>query len=216
MAREGDVSEGFPKQLSNLVNALIAIAPSRNYVTQFLYIVWMNGSVDYRILEGAYPDIVKDEYTREAFAKAFGISFTDKVSLESEKYGWFLTGFIDKVLQLFEDPEFRSKVGALLKNEYPQGVPNLAEEWINVRVEGLSSEPTYGRNAIRVLKEVVKAGRVKAEDLERALDIGRGTLLECLSLLDLYKLVSKEYDGSYKPAEALRKYPSVLERSKLE
>jgi len=211
MAGGGSISE-FSKQLSNFVNALIAIAPSRNYITQFLYIVKMNGSIDYRILEEAYADIVKDEYTREAFAKAFGVSFTDKVSLEREKYGWFLTEFIDKVFQLFEEPEFRSKVGALLRDEYPQGIPNLAEEWLYVRVKGLSSEPTYGENAIKVLKEVIRVGRAKMEELERALGVGRGTLIEYLKLLDLYKLVTKDYDGSYRPAEALRKYPGVMER----
>ena len=207
----GSVSE-FSKQLSNFVNALMHLAPSRNYITQFLYIVKMNGSVDYRILEEAYADIVKDERTREAFAKAFGISFTDKVSLESEKYGWFLTEFIGKVLKLFEDPEFRSKVGALLRDEYPQGIPNLAEEWLDVRVKGLSSEPTYGESAIKVLKEIMRVGRAKMEELEKALGLGRGVLIECLRLLDLYKLVAKDYDGSYKPADDLRKYPGVVER----
>ncbi|MEM4447256.1 MAG: hypothetical protein QW328_07140 [Nitrososphaerota archaeon] len=211
MAREGDVSEDFSKQLSNLVNALVAIAPSRNYITQFLYIVKMNGSVDYRILEEAYPDVVKDEYTREAFAKAFGVSFTDKISLDPKQYGWFLTDFIDKVFQLFEDPEFRSKVGALLKDEYPQGIPNLAEEWLDVRLKGLSSEPTYGGTAVKVLKEIVRVGRAKTDELERALGVSRGTLIECLNLLDLYKLATKDYDGSYRPVEALRKYPAVLE-----
>jgi hypothetical protein len=211
MARERDVSEEFLKQLSNLLNALIAIAPSRNYVTQFLYIVRMNGSVDYRICEEAYPDIVKDEHARESFAKAFGVSFTDKVSLEPGKYGWFLTEFIDKILQLFEDPEFRSKAGALLRDEYPQGIPNLAEEWLDMRLKGLSSEPTYGGIAVRVLKEVLKVGRAKMEELEKALAVGRGTIIESLNLLDLYKLVVKDYDGSYKPIEALRKYSKVLE-----
>ena len=207
------VSEDFSKQLSSFINALIAIAPSRNYVTQFLYIVKMNGSVDYRILEEAYPDIVKDGYIREYFTKAFGVSFSDKISLESEKYGRFLTEFIDKVFQLFDDPEFRSKAEALLKDEYPEGIPNLAEEWLDVRLKGLCSEPTYGSTAVKVLKHIEKVGRIKTEELERVLGVARGTLIECLNLLDLYKLVAKDFDGSYRPAEALRKYPAALERA---
>jgi len=211
MAGDRDVGKGFSEQLSNFVNALVALAPSRNYVTQFLYIVRMNNNVDYRIMEEAYPDIIKDEHTREYISKAFGVSFTEKISLEGGKYGWLLTEFIGNVLKLFEDPEFISKAGAVLKEEYPQGIPNLAEEWLRVRIEGLSSEPTYGENAIRVLKEVTKTGRAKTEELEERLNIGRGTLIECLNLLDLYKLVVKEYDGSYKPSEDLRKYQVVLE-----
>lgn len=211
MAGGISVSEDLSRQLSNFVNALIALAPSRNYVTQFLYIVKMNGSVDYRILEEAYPDMVKDEHTRETLAKAFGISFTDKISLDSEKYGWFLTDFIGKVFELFEDPEFRSKICALLKDEYPQGIPNLVEEWLDVRLKGLSSEPTYGGMAVKVLKEIARVGRAKTEELEKALGIGRGAIIESLNLLDLYKLVTKDYDGSYKPQETLRKHPRVLE-----
>ena len=79
----GERLDEFKKQLSNFVKALIALAPSRNYVTQFLYIIKLNGSIDYRILEDAYPEIVKNEYVRECFAKAFGILFKDKVSLEN-------------------------------------------------------------------------------------------------------------------------------------
>jgi len=211
MAQERGISEDFSKQLSNFINALIAIAPSRNYITQFLYIVKMNGSVDYRILEEAYPELVKDEYTREALAKAFGISFTDKISLESGKYGKVLTDFIDEIFGLFEDPEFRSKAGAMLRDEYPQGIPNLAEEWLDVRLRGLSSEPKYGGIAVKVLKEIVRVGRVKTEELERSLGVDRGTIIESLNLLDLYKLVVKDYDGSYRPAEDVRKYPRVFE-----
>ena len=216
MAEERGMSEDFSKQLSNFVNALIALAPSRNYVTQFLYVVKMNGSVDYRILEEAYPDIVKDEYMRENFAKAFGVSFTDKISLESEGYGRLLTDFIDKIFELFEDPEFSSRVGTVLKDEYPQGIPNLAKEWLEVRLKGLSSEPTYSGIAVKVLRELVKVGRAKTEELERKLDIGRGTLIESLRLLELYGLVTKDFDGSYKPVESLRKYTSVLEEIQLE
>jgi hypothetical protein len=198
------------KQLLNFVNALIALAPSRNYVTQFLYLVKINGSIDYRILEEAYPDIVKDEYVRDSFAKAFGISFKDKVYLESGKFGDFLVGFIDRVLQLFEDPEFRSKINSLLKEEYPQGVPNLAQEWLEVRLKGLSSEPTYGKIAIKVLREMVRVQRAKMEELEKSLSMSRGEVIEATNLLKLYGLVKEDPYG-FTPSESLRKYPQVLE-----
>jgi hypothetical protein len=207
----GEVEE-FKKQLLNFVNALVAISPSRNYVTQFLYLIRMNGNVDYRILEDAYPDIVKDGYVREAFAKIFGISFTDKVSLNINSYSYFLTDFIGQAFKLFEDPEFKAKVSSLLKEEFPEGIPNLAKEWLEVRLEGLKPEPNYGQNSIKTLKEIVKIGRLKPEDLEKRLNLSRGHILQCLNLLELYRLVEKDYDGSYKPSESLRKYQEVLER----
>jgi len=203
--------EDFKKQLLNFVNALIAISPSRNYVTQFLYLIRTNGSVDYRIVEEAYPDIVRDDYTREAFAKIFGISFTDKVSLNTGGYGYHLTDFISEAFKLFEDPESRAKVSSILKDEFPEGIPNLAKEWLEVRLEGLKSEPNYGQNSVRVLKDIVKIGRLKPGELEKRLNLGRGYLLQCLNLLELYRLVEKDYDGSYKPSESVRKYQEVLE-----
>ncbi len=208
---KGGVNEEFIKHLSNFVRALIAIAPSRNYITQFLYVVKMNGSVNYQILEDAYPEIMKDDYVRDAFAKIFGVSFGEKVSLESRGYGYHLTGFIDEVFKLFESSEFRAKVSALLKDEFPEGVPNLVEEWLEVRIRGALSDPNYGRNAIRILKEIAKVGRLKVEDIERRLELERGVIYQCLSLLDIYKLVRKEYDGSYVLCEELRRYLRVLE-----
>ena len=206
----GEIGD-FKKQLLNFVNALIAISPSRNYVTQFLYFIRTNGSVEYRIAEEAYPDIVKNDYTREAFAKIFSINFTDKISLNTGGYGYHLTDFISEAFKLFEDSEFRAKVSSILKDEFPEGIPNLAREWLEVRLEGLQSEPNYGQNSIKTLKEIVKIGRLKAEDLERKLNLSRGYLLQCLNLLELYRLVEKDYDGSYKPSESVRKYQEVLE-----
>jgi hypothetical protein len=195
------------------VNALIALAPSRNYIVQFLYLIKKNGSMAYRILEEAYPELMKDEYMREAIAKAFGVVFKENVSLDTTGYGFALVEFVDKVLTLFEDSAFRSKVSSLLKDEYPSGVPNLVEEWIDVRLRGLMSEPTYGKLSIKVLKEVLKVGRVKREELAKTLAVGKeeGVLIESLRLLDLYKLVIKDYDGSYTPADDLRKYSRLVE-----
>jgi hypothetical protein len=206
------MSEDFSKQLSNFVNALIALAPSRNYVVQFLYLIKKNGSMDYRVLEEAYPELMKDEYIREAIAKAFGVLFKENVSLDAAGYGSTLVEFVDKALILFEDSVLRSKVSSLLKGEYPTGVPNLVEEWVDVRLKGMLSEPTYGKLSIKVLKEILRVGRAKREELAKALAVREeGALIEALRLLDLYKLVLKEYDGSYRPADDVRRYSHLVE-----
>lgn len=210
MARE-QVEKEFIKQLSNFVKALIAIAPSRNYITQFLFLIRINeGRLDYKVLEDAYPDIMKDNYVRDAFAKIFGISFSEKVSLNIYGYGWHLTEFIMKAFTLFDDPEFRAKVSSLLKEDFPEGIPNLAREWIEVSLEGLSSEPTYGENSIKILKEIVKTGRLKIKDLERKLGLDRGTIFQCLDLLGIYNLIKKDYDESYRASDLLSKYSDIL------
>jgi len=171
----------------------------------------MNGSLDYEIVEEAFPEIVKDENTRDAFARIFGISFSDKVTLERNGFGWVLTEFIDIIFKLFENADFRSKVGVLLRDEYPEGLPNLVREWLEVRLKGLASVPELGDDAVKVLKEIVRTERIKVDDLERSLNISRGRIIECLRLLELYKLVNKEYDNSYRPTEELQRYHDVLE-----
>jgi hypothetical protein len=120
------------------------------------------------------------------------VSFKDKVSLEPGKYGEFLVDLVGRALQLFEDAEFRSKVSSLLKDEYPQGIPNLAQEWLEVRLKGLSSEPTYGKLALKVLREIVRVGRAKTEELEKSLNIGRGDAIEATNLLKLYGLIKED------------------------
>lgn len=209
------VSGDFSKQLSNFVTSLINLSPSRNYIAQFLYIIKMNGGVDYRVMEG-YSDILKDKYNMDAISKAFGVSFGERISLDRHGYGWILTDFIDQIFDLFEDNEFRTKVSALLKDEYPQGVPNLRKEWLEVRLRGLSSEPTYGRNAIKILKEILRLERATSEDLEKALGLSRGEIIQCFNLLDLYKLAIKDFDGKYKPSDTLKKYHSVLKSLQVE
>ncbi|MCC6010645.1 MAG: ArsR family transcriptional regulator [Fervidicoccaceae archaeon] len=200
----------FRKQLLNFINALIALAPSRNMVTQFLYLVWINGSIDYRVLEDAYPDIVKDEYTRDLFGSVLGVRFEDKVSLVPGSYGEQLCNFVKKAMELFENKDFSSIVGSILKNEYPQGLPNLSKEWLDVRIRGLSQEPTYGELAIKVLKEIIKYGKTKVEELERILGKSRGTIIEALKLLRLYGLVIEYYDKSYAPSNEVIKYTDIL------
>ncbi|MEM1798110.1 MAG: hypothetical protein QXX87_02705 [Candidatus Jordarchaeales archaeon] len=205
------VEKEFVKQLSNFVKAIIAIAPSRNYVTQFLFLIRVNeGRLDYKVLEEAYPDIMKDSDVRDAFAKIFGISFSEKVSLKANGYGWHLTDFIMKAFELFESSEFRAKVSSMLKEEFPEEVPNLAREWVEVSLEGLSSEPTYGKDSIKILKEIVKIGRLKVEELEKRLNLDRGTILQCLDLLSIYNLIKRDYDGSYRASDLLSKYSDLL------
>ena len=217
----GEAGRELLKHLSNLVNALIALAPSRNYVTQFLYLIKINegekqfGEVEgisFRILENAYPEIVKDDQTREKISKVFGVNFKEKVTLADKGFGDNLTNFLFIVLTFFADDEFRRELSSLLKDEFPQGVPDLLEEWVSVRLRGLSSEPTLGGIAVRALKELVKRGGARLEDLEKALSEKRWDLVDALTLCRLYGLVRVDYGGYYYASDSLKKYSHLLEK----
>lgn len=217
----GEAGRELLKHLSNLVNALIALAPSRNYITQFLYLIKINEDeryageakgISFRILENAYPEIVKDDQTREKISKVFGVNFKEKVTLADKGLGDDLTNFLSIVLTFFANDELRRELSSLLKDEFPQGVPDLLEEWVSVRLKGLSSEPTLGGIAVRALKELVKKGSATVEDLEKALGEERWDLVDALTLCRLYGLVRVDYRGYYYASDPLKKYSHLLEK----
>jgi hypothetical protein len=217
----GEAGKELLKHLANLVNALIALAPSRNYITQFLYLIKINegekrfGEVEgisFRILENAYPEIVKDDQTREKISKVFGVNFKEKVTLADKGFGDDLTNFLSIVLTFFANDELRRELSSLLKDEFPQGVPDLLEEWVSVRLKGLSSEPTLGGIAVRALKELVKRGGTRLEDLEKALGEERWDLVDALTLCRLYGLVRVDHSGYYYASDPLKKYSHLLEK----
>ncbi|MCC6051598.1 MAG: hypothetical protein LM580_12875 [Thermofilum sp.] len=213
----GEAGRELLKHLSNLVNALIALAPSRNYITQFLYLIRINYAgeakgISFRILENAYPEIVKDDQTREKISKVFGVNFKEKVTLADKGFGDNLTNFLSIVLTFFASDEFRRELSSLLKVEFPQGVPDLLEEWVSVRLKGLSSEPTLGGIAIRALKELVKRGSATVEDLKKALSVEEWDLVDALTLCRLYGLVRFDSRGYYVSDDSLKKYSYLLEK----
>jgi len=214
----------FLKHLVNFVNALIALAPSRNYITQFIFLIKLNEmkenyydyaeGINFRILESAYPEIVNNEKMRNAFSKIFGISFKEKVTLERNSLGDIIANFLLQILPFFANDELRSELNSLLKDRFPQGVPDLVEEWTSVVLKGLASEPTLGNVVIRVLKELVKRGSAKVEDLEKSLGVARWDLVDALTLCKLYGLVKLDSRGHYYSSEALKKYSHLLESLK--
>ena len=213
----GEAGRELLKHLSNLVNALIALAPSRNYITQFLYLIRINYAgeakgISFRILENAYPEIVKDDQTREKISKVFGVNFKEKVTLADKGFGDNLTNFLSIVLTFFANDKLRKELSSLLKDEFPQGVPDLLEEWVSVRLKGLSSEPTLGGIAIRALKELVKRGSATVEDLKKALSVEEWDLVDALTLCRLYGLVRFDSRGYYVSDDSLKKYSYLLEK----
>jgi len=81
---------------------------------------------------------------------------------------------------------------------------------LEVRLKGLSSEPTYGMLALKVLKEIVRVGRATIEELEKSLSIGRGDVIETTKLLKLYGLIKEDLYG-FTASESLKKYQHLLE-----
>lgn len=213
-------AEEFGDHLNNLVNALIALAPSRNYITQFLYVIhMMNGEIEFPTLYDAYPELMKDKECREKLAKIFGISFGEKVSLAYDGYGRHVSELIDKIFKKFEDREFRESLNSLLQDIRTESLPNLQEEWVKLKLEGVLDEPTYGINAMRVLKTIAEGKYPDVSDLDKE-GIEENDVRRIVELLkDKYRLIEEgsgwveELNTSkegYKLSEELEKYSKLL------
>lgn len=143
MSSEVDIRE----HLNNLIEVLIALSPSRNYITQFIIML----PQDYPTLYDAYPEILKDEKIRNTLAQSFGVSLGSTISV-SGGLGNEIRGFITRIFSIFEDENIRKQLDEFLKDIRTDPVPNLKEEWIELKIKGVSMEPTYGNDALRLLK----------------------------------------------------------------
>jgi len=73
---------------------------------------------------------------------------------------------------------------------------------LEVPLDNPSRNALVLKESLKVLKEIIRIKRAKVEDL-KCMGLDRDLIVECLKLLSLYKLISKDRNGNYKPAEAL-------------
>ena len=198
------------EHVSTFIKALIALSPSRNRVTQFLYLIYLNHRIRYDILYESFPEIMKDEDKKKLFFEIFGVKLVDEhIELDREDYGYALASFIDKVMLLFENPEFRKSASAFIEEEFPEGIPNLREEWVKVRLEGLKQVPEFSENAFKILTALKSYGRRSLETLKKLCKLDEYTLRRTLNLLEIYRLVNK-IGEDYELAEDVRKYGHLI------
>lgn len=135
------------EHLNNLIEAVIALSPSRNYITQFFVV----SPMDYPTLYDAYPEILKDEEMRKVLVQAFSMSMGQNIEIRGG-LGYDLVNFINSIFSKLENEEIRSALDEFLKDVRKESIPNLRREWIELRLKGVVMEPTYGRDSLRILK----------------------------------------------------------------
>ena len=72
--------EDIKEHLNNLVNALYALSPTRNYVLQLLALL----PRDYPKMVDAYPELFKDEEVRNRLKDVLGIRIGENVEVGSD------------------------------------------------------------------------------------------------------------------------------------
>lgn len=201
------------EHLNNLIEALMALSPSRNYVTQFLMML----PQDYPTLYDAYPEILRDEEIRNILTQSFGISLGAKIDA-GYGFGNQIRDFISRIFTALEDEKVRNALNELLQNVRREPIPNLCKEWAELRLRGVSMEPTYGRDSLRVFRLLAETKepweyRCDLSDMISKTGINEATMRRIIELMDRFRLIEKDDIGGkegYRIASKIRAYVQDL------
>lgn len=194
------MSENVQEHMENLLNALVALSPSRNVIVQFMAMTPM----DLPTMMDVYPELLRDEETRQALKTIFNIKFAEQVGRPESGYSSSSIGY--ELLEcLFgsygfykdlEREEVRSSIAQILGKDVEE-IPNPRKEWMELKLNGVSMEPTYGTDAVRVLKAMKRihehsgSYRVAISTIANESGIEEEQIHRVCSLLTKYQLVEK-------------------------
>ena len=198
----------------NIVKAITALMPSRNYIVQFLSML----PADFPTMYNTFPELLEDEKTRKALEMAFGVSFGEQVEVRGyNKLGRILIDFYSQIFEALKNEDVIKGLSQLLGTD--ENIPTPEAEWLGLRLQGLAMEPNYGQEAASVLKAVKEIAEEINKDYttyEASLDrvskktsVGEERIHYVIGLLLKYKLVEKvtvteEEDGNYSNKEGIK------------
>lgn len=198
------------EHLNNLIEALMALSPSRNYITQFLMML----PQDYPTLYDAYPEILKDEETRSILTQVFGISLGAKIDA-GYGFGNQIRDFLDKIFTALDNEKVRNALNEFLKNVRREPIPNLRKEWAELRLKGVSMEPIYGKDSLRVFRLLAETKepyeyRCDISDMISKTGINEAKMRRIVELLIRYGLIEELGKDTYRIARQIQKYVPEL------
>ena len=194
-------TEEFKKHFENLINCLINIAPSRNRVTQMLFLLPKYEEE----LKEVY-EFFLDEKLLDALNK-LGLEYGEKVNIRSGTFFKYLFEFIqEKMFTLFHYNSIREQIKKVLN----KSVPDLKEEWFRQKLEICLSEPNLGNYAkrfLQIMKE--KNWSTSLEEIKRELkdktEIVRDVLKE-FGIIDYW-----EFNGNVSLSWEAKEFRNILE-----
>jgi CRISPR/Cas system CSM-associated protein Csm2 small subunit len=164
-------TEEFKKHFENLINCLISIAPSRNRVTQMLFLLPQRKE-DLKELYEFFSDEKLLNYLKNLGLEEVG----EKIRIKNSRYinyDSFLNGvhwLVTILLRIFNNDTVRNGIKETLGIE----VPNLWEEWFKQKLRICLSEQSLGADIKRFLQIMKEKGNVlnwcvKFEEIEKEL-----------------------------------------------
>jgi hypothetical protein len=188
--------EDIKEHLNNIVNAIYALLPTRNYVLQLLKLL----PRDYVKMVDAYPELFKDKEVRDRLKDVFGIKIGENV----ERGGGLSHSLYDISERILSDlftygwEEEQKKLSEYLGRDL-EDLPDAKDELWEQRIQMALSEPTYGKNCEKILRTMVETGEgrqfsINISTLMKETGLDRVTLLRIKNFLttEIGILIDKE------------------------
>lgn len=202
--------EEFKEHLSQLFEAMNALSPTRNYVSQMIKLL----PEERRQMRHAYPDLFERMETQEFLTDTFGLQISEEeVSTLGRRPAGQIDSMIQDVMNFFDDDERRRGFEEYLNQE----IPNPRREWFDHKIKMAVSEPNYGDDIQTVFDKMLKFGdkdngyRLDMERLDDLTDVEHGRLLEIkrflVSELELLRDRSEQFEFENKVME----YPDIVD-----
>src|SRR4030042_3197847 len=146
-----DIAE-LKRHINNFFEALLALCPSRNYLSQFLSLL----PDDYASMYDSFPEFLADRDLRETMRTILGLTYGPIVEIPATSTGKKLQQLINLALEVLSDSSLLNTSSDILK-EVRNGAPLIdpAKEWITVKVQAALEDPKWGiiaKGILNILK----------------------------------------------------------------
>jgi hypothetical protein len=172
-------------ELDTLLNALITLTPSRNYLIQLFRLLPAN----FDSISATYPEFFDDPVARDVLSRAFGLLIGDWVELGTG-LARDLTTWSEHLTETFSQDESEKRWKAL-STSYKLEVPNALAEWVETKTRMTRTEPRLGSVADKMLHSLLGRESVTLSDLMAHAGSDERTARSAINLLERMALVER-------------------------
>jgi hypothetical protein len=204
--------EEFKRHLAQLFEAMNALAPTRNYVSQMVHLL----PKERRQMRHGYPELFEPAETQQFLNNTFGLEINEEeVSTDYGTPASEIEEIIEKVMEFFDDEDRRRGLEEYLGEE----IPNPRREWLDHRVKMAVSEPNYGEEIQTVLDTMLKYGdqqnghRLNIDRIDELTDIDHGRLLEIKRFLVTEIEICRDRSDQFEFSNEIMSYPGIIDQN---
>ena len=204
--------EEFKENLKQLFEAMNALAPTRNYVSQMIQLL----PQERRQMRHAYPDLFEQMETQQFLNDSFGLKINEEeVSTSHRGTANEIEDIVNDIMEFFDDDDHRQTLEEYLDEE----VPNPRKEWLDHRVKMAVSEPNYGEEISTVFDTMLKYGdqqngyRLEIDRVDELSEIAQGRLLEIKRFLVSELEICRDRNEKFEFTSEIMNYPDIIDQN---